>query len=187
MPTKPGDRSAQFPAIERKHGQPIEHWISEVAALGDAKYPEQLAFLQDRHGFSRAHANAVVMTVRGSPSSRRYDDPEAYFRSLGRAHEALARRILATISSSYPELELVIAWNQPMFRMGTSYVFGLSASTNHLSIAVVDVDAKALFADRLVGLSTTKKMIRIPLDWTVDTELLRDLVGARLAMLARGT
>lgn len=186
MPTTPGDRSAQFPAIERKHGRPIDHWFAELARLGEAKYADQLAFLQEQHGFSRAHANAVVMTARGSTSSRRFADPEEYLRSLGGVRAELARRIIATIADAFPELELVIAWNQPMFRFGKDYVFGLSASTNHLSIAAVGVDAAALLADRLHGLSTTKKTVRIPLDWEVDASLLRDLVAAQLTAHADG-
>jgi len=184
VPSPSGDRSVHFPAIERKYGRPIGEWFDELAALGDATYAVQLAFLQERHGFSRAHANAVVMTARGSRSSRRFADPEAFFRSIVGAREDLARRIIATIVAAFPDLELVIAWNQPMFRLGKDYVFGLSASTQHLSIAVVDVDAVAVLGERLAGLSTTKKMIRIPLDWTVDAALLRDLVGARIALLA---
>ena len=186
MSTNPGDRSAQFPAIERKHGRPIDHWFAELARLGEAKYADQLAFLQEQHGFSRAHANAVVMTARGSTSSRRFADPDDYLRSLGGVHADLARRIIATITDAFPELDLVIAWNQPMFRLGKDYVFGLSASTNHLSIAAVDIDAAALLADRLHGLSTTKKTVRIPLDWEVDASLLSSLVGVRLAALADG-
>jgi hypothetical protein len=35
-------------------------------------YDEQMALLQGDHGFSRAHANAVVMYTRGSTTSRRF-------------------------------------------------------------------------------------------------------------------
>jgi hypothetical protein len=61
MALNDGDRSQFFPAIEKKHGLPVSHWLSELSELGEAKYPEQIAYLRENHGFSQAHANAVVM------------------------------------------------------------------------------------------------------------------------------
>lgn len=58
-----GDRSKFFPAIEKKHGQPVSHFLSELGELTDAKYPEQIAYLRENHGFSQAHANAVVIVL----------------------------------------------------------------------------------------------------------------------------
>ena len=75
MATDPGDRTRHFAAIERKHGLPASHWLGLLAELGEAKYPEQMALLQEGHGFSRDHANALVMYHRGSPSSRRFTRP----------------------------------------------------------------------------------------------------------------
>lgn len=177
-----GDRAAHFPAIERRHGRPVQHWIDAVAALGEVPYGEQMAFLRDVHGFSRTHANAVVMTVRGSTSARRFDGPEAYFASIGADHARLARAILAAITDSHPDLELVIAWNQPMLRRGTEYVFGLSASATHLTIAPWHGLSDAVRA-QLGGLHASKKTVRVPLDWEIDTELLELMVTERLAML----
>ncbi|MGA1594869.1 MAG: DUF4287 domain-containing protein, partial [Ilumatobacteraceae bacterium] len=52
-----GDRSEYFPAIERRYGQPMSHWFSVMEELADQRYPEQIAFLRENHGFSQAHAN----------------------------------------------------------------------------------------------------------------------------------
>ena len=35
-----GERSASFPAIEKKHGKPAAHWLKLLKDLGDAKYAE---------------------------------------------------------------------------------------------------------------------------------------------------
>lgn len=180
--TNPGDRSAHFPAIERKHGEPVQHWLDVLAALGDATYAEQMALLRDGHGFSRTHANAVVMTARGSATSRRVDSPEAYFAGLGADHARLGRAIVAAITERHPDLELVIAWNQPMLRRGKDYVFGLSASTNHLTIAPWHGLSDEV-RDRLGGLHANKKTVQVPLDWEIDVELLDVMVTERLAML----
>ena len=175
-----GDRSAHFPAIEKKHGKPVAFWLKELKGLGEAKYADQISFLRERHGFSQAHANAVVMFARGSTTTRRVDTPDAYFRGLGGERERLAREIFATVTARFPELEAVIAWNQPMLKQGRDYVFGLSAARNHLLIAAVGGNAVELLGDRLKGLEANKKTIRIPLDWKVDGKLLHDLVRARL-------
>lgn len=181
MPNRPGDRSAHFPAIEKKHGKPVAFWLKELKGLGDAKYADQISFLRERHGFSQAHANALVMYARGSTTTRRVDTPEAYFRGLGGEREKLARAIFAAVTSKFPKLEAVIAWNQPMLKQGKDYVFGLSAARNHLLIAAVGGNAVELLGDRLEGLEANKKTIRIPVDWKVDKTLLHDLVRARLA------
>jgi len=177
-----GDRSTYFPAFERWHGRPVDEWLDELAALGDVPYREQMSLLQDEHGFSRAHANALVMYARGSTSARRFDDHEAFLRELGGERERTARAIISTIVEEFSDLELVIAWNQPMLRLGTDYVFGLSAATNHLLIASwggISDTVKAHLGD----LTANKKTIRVPVGWEIDVELLRIMVAERLAQL----
>jgi uncharacterized protein YdhG (YjbR/CyaY superfamily) len=68
-----------------------------------------------------------------------------------------------------------------MLKQGKDYVFGLSAAKNHLLIAAVGGNAVELLGDRVDGLETNKKTIRVPLDWKVDKKLLHALVRARLA------
>ncbi|MFZ9628772.1 MAG: DUF4287 domain-containing protein [Ilumatobacteraceae bacterium] len=183
MPTASGDRSAHFPAIEKKYGKPISFWMKELAELGaGAKYPDQISLLRERHGFSQAHANAVVMSARGSTSSRRFADPEAFFTSLGGQREQTARAIIAAITDKYPDLELVIAWNQPMLRRGKAYVFGIMAASNHLLIAPWGGLSDTVLA-RVKGLEVNKKTVRVPADWKVDAALLRLMVKERLAEL----
>jgi len=178
-----GNRRDLFPAIEAKHGQPVEHWFDQLGLLESDKYPEQIALLRNEHGFSQAHANAVVMVYRGSESSKRFADPEDYFESLATKHRELARQIFDTIRRNHPDLELVIAWNQPMLRKGKDYVCGLSASTHHLSINPFSADALHDLRDKLEGLDVLKHTIRLPLDWGVDEELLEALVSHRIAGL----
>ncbi len=183
MATPAGDRSALFPAIEKKHGKPVEYWLAELRGLGDAKYAEQMAFLRERHEFSQAHANALVMYARGSTSTRRFKDAEQFFTQLGGQRERTARAIFAALTGEFPDLELVIAWNQPMLKRGTDYVFGLSAATNHLLIASFGGNAIEALGPRLVGLEANKKTIKVPVDWDLDVALLHTLVRGRLAEL----
>ena len=67
------DRESFFPKIEKKHGQPMKYWFQVMKDIADWKYPEQIAYLKEEHGFSQAHANALVMYSRGSKSSKRFE------------------------------------------------------------------------------------------------------------------
>jgi len=52
--------AAYFPSIEKKYGQPIQHWLDLVSARLPAKHMELVAMLKAEHGFGHGHANAVV-------------------------------------------------------------------------------------------------------------------------------
>jgi uncharacterized protein YdhG (YjbR/CyaY superfamily) len=187
--TSTGARSDHFPAIEKKHGRPMKFWFdlltkNDKAKNGDVKYAEQIALLREGHGFSQAHANAVVMHHRGSTTSRRHDSVDDLFASLGPDHARLARDIFAAIRKKYRDLELVVAWNQPMLKSGKDYVIGVSASKNHLTIGPWGTDVISEFRDELKGFETNKKTFKVPLDWKVDARLLCRLVEYRLAELA---
>jgi uncharacterized protein YdhG (YjbR/CyaY superfamily) len=178
-----GDRTKFFPAIEKKHGGPISIWLDRLADLGDAKYPEQIAYLRENHGFSQAQANALVMYVRDSPTSKRFKNPADYFATLDPMAAATAKAIFAAITPVHPEMELVIAWNHPMLRLDDKYVIGLSGAKHHLLVNPFSGDVLAAFADELAGYKVNKKTFQVPLDWKVDTKLLRAMVETRLAEL----
>lgn len=178
-----GDRERYFPAIERQHGGPISVWLERLAELGEARYPEQMAFLRENHAFSRTHANAVVMYFRNSPTSRRFATPDDYFDSLDAAPATAARAVFAALTAEFPDLEPVIAWNHPMLRTNGQYVIGLSAASRHLLLNPFSGDVLAQLADDLRDYEINKYTVRIPLDWRIDRALLHAMVEARLAEL----
>ncbi|MFZ9879120.1 MAG: DUF4287 domain-containing protein [Candidatus Nanopelagicaceae bacterium] len=173
-------RENYFPAIEKKYGEPMSYWFAAMKKLSGKKYPEQMAFLQDNYGFTRAHANAVVMFSRGSTSSRRYESPKDYFAKLEKEKAKTMRKIFSVIQKKYPKLELVISWNQPMLKNGEKYIFGCSASKNHLTIAPWDPKVLKKVAPMLEGYVVNKKTVRVPSDWTVDAKLLIAMVRENL-------
>lgn len=158
----------------------MSYWFAEMKKLSGKKYPEQMAFLQDNYGFTRAHANAVVMFSRGSTSSRRYESPKDYFAKLEKEKAKTMRKIFSVIQKKYPKLELVISWNQPMLKNGEKYIFGCSASKNHLTIAPWDPKVLKKVAPMLEGYVVNKKTVRVPSDWTVDEKLLIAMVRENL-------
>lgn len=180
MPTNP-ERASYFPAIERKYGQPMSYWFDQMGEIADRPYPEQMAFLQENHAFSRAHANALIMYCRGSTSAHRVATVEEYLEPFDEVRRETARAIIAAISSAYPDAQVVIAWNKPMIKIDGRYVFGVAVLTNHLLIAPWSGSVLAEFAPRLAGYKVNKKTIQVPVDWDPDEALLRDMIAACIA------
>jgi uncharacterized protein YdhG (YjbR/CyaY superfamily) len=111
----------------------------------------------------------------------RHETPAHYYKSIDPTQAKTIKKVIKAIQDKYPELELVIAWNQPMLRKGTFYVFGASGSKNHISIAPWSTDVIDKFRPKLTEYRVTKNTIAVPNDWEVDIKLLLAMVKARLA------
>ncbi|MEY3806393.1 MAG: hypothetical protein RIR69_1205 [Actinomycetota bacterium] len=179
-PSGENDRAKHFPKIEEKYGRPMAYWFAQLSELGDAKYPDQISLLREKFEFTQAHANAVVMYHRGSTTTRRHDSVDELLSSLGQQHEKLTREILNVITQKFPQLEPVVAWNQPMLKYGKDYVIGISASKNHLTIGPWGNDVVGQFSAELEGLKTNKKTFQVPLNWKINKTLLHRIVQFRL-------
>ena len=159
----------------------MAYWHNVMADLADQKYPEQIAYLRENYGFSQAHANALVMYSRGSETAKRFKTPTEYFKTLTPQQSKTVRAIFKAITTKYPELDLVIAWNQPMLRSNGKYIFGISAATNHILMAPWSKDVIEKFTPKMKDLDVKKKTIGVPNDWVIDEKLLLAMVKMRLA------
>ena len=56
--------ASYFPSIEKKYGQPIDHWMRALDAVRDEKHMDQVAYLKEQHGMGHGHANAIVAVYR---------------------------------------------------------------------------------------------------------------------------
>jgi uncharacterized protein YdhG (YjbR/CyaY superfamily) len=119
------------------------------------------------------------MYSRGSKSSKRFATPTKYFQSLEPTQAKTVKAIFSAITKKFPNLKLVIAWNQPMLTFDKHYVFGLSVAKNHISIAPWSADVIEKFTPKLKDYNVTKKRIAVPSDWKVDEKLLQAMVKAR--------
>ena len=174
-------REKHFPAIEKKYGEKMAYWFKVMKEIKDEKYPQQIAHLRENYGFSQAHANALVMYSRGSTSTKRHETPAAYYKTIDPQQAKTIRAIFKLITTKYPKLEHVIAWNQPMVRIGTAYIFGMSASKNHISFNPFSKDVLDQFIDEMDDLRVSKHTVAVPNNWKVDEKLILKLVKARLA------
>ncbi|MCC6650020.1 MAG: DUF4287 domain-containing protein [Candidatus Eisenbacteria bacterium] len=52
--------ASYFPSIEKKYGQPIEHWMRVLKKAGPLKHMELVNLLKSEHHLGHGHANALV-------------------------------------------------------------------------------------------------------------------------------
>lgn len=183
MATQSGDRSAFFPAIEKKYGQSMSYWFARLTDLDADKYPAQIAFLRQEHGFSQVHANAVVMSHRGSSTSKRFTSLTGYLEPHDAVKKKTVRAIFKAIQVKYPEMKVVIAWNHPLLKSGEDYILGVSVLKNHILLGPSGDGIIAKFAPKLKEYKVNKKTIQVPVDWDVDAKLLVAIAKARVDQL----
>ena len=163
----------------------MKYWFGVMKEIADRKYPEQIAFLKEEHGFSQAHAKALVMYSRGSKSSRRFDDFAGFLKKHDAVKQKTVKKIFSVIEKKFPKLELVIAWNQPMLKSGNSYVFGVSVSKNHILIAPFNANVLKTMSKDLENYKVNKKTVQVPVDWKVDQKLLNKMIALNLKELKK--
>ena len=56
--------ASYFPSIEKKYGQPMQHWFDAIAPMLGEPHMKIVAFLKEAHGMGHGHANAVVAHFR---------------------------------------------------------------------------------------------------------------------------
>ena len=161
----------------------MAYWFDVMKGLAGQTYQQQMSFLQEHHGFSRTHANALVLHTRGSTSAQRFATLDAYLAGCEPGQQATVRAIFSALQQAYPTSEVVIAWNHPMVKVDGQYILGVSVHTSHLLIGPWDSTVLERLRDRFQGLTLNKKTIRVPSDWAVDVDLLRDIAADRVEQI----
>ena len=89
--------------------------------------------------------------------------------------------VLVWVGLTYPELELRIAWNQPMFTHHGTYVIGFSAASKHMAMAperATMIRFEPVMRER--GTDFGKMFARQPWDKPFDYELLDAFIQHQL-------
>lgn len=90
--------------------------------------------------------------------------------------------VLVWVGLTYPELELRIAWNQPMFTYHGTYIVGFSAASTHMAIAperATMIRFEQVMRER--GTDFGKMFARQPWNKPFDYELLDAFIQHQLA------
>ena len=104
-----------------------------------------------------------------------------YLAHLDPVKDQTMQTMLDVITQNFPALQPKIAWNVPQICHAKTYVFGMAAFKNHLTLNPWSPTVMAHFAPRLSGYVAAKTTFQVPVDWQVDQVLLCDLVRARLS------
>ena len=95
--------------------------------------------------------------------------------------EALRRSILAVV----PDAEEDISYGCPAFRVDGKVVAGFAAFTKHLAYLPHSGAVLVELGDRIAGYEHTPGSLHFPIDQPLPDDLVRRLVDAKLALLAR--
>ena len=90
-----------------------------------------------------------------------------------------------TILEIVPDAEQVISYRVPAFRLDGKTVAGFAAFKNHLSYLPFSGSVLPQLADQLPGYAMTKSSLHFPVDQPLPKPLVRELIAARLAEVAR--
>lgn len=108
---------------------------------------------------------------------------DEYVASLVEPQRSTVATVLHTIAELYPESTVKLAWNVPQVQIAGKYVFGIASYKQHIALAPWSEAAMAACADQLSHFTQTLALFRVPVDWQVDRELLRELIAIRLGEL----
>jgi|TARA_B110000503_G_scaffold143378_1_gene244483 uncharacterized protein len=142
-------------------------------AYKDASREAHFPAIERRYGEKMAYWFKVM--------AKRFETPTQYFKTIEPKQAKTVRAILKTLTTKFPQLELVIAWNQPMIKFRDSYVFGISTAKNHILFAPWSQEVLERFRPKMKDLDVKKKTVAIPNDWLIDEKLLIAMAKARIA------
>jgi len=103
-------------------------------------------------------------------------------------HRAKLEDLLDWVSETWPELELVLKWNQPMFTHHGVYIIGFSVFAKNIAVGL-----ELAIMDRMrteiesAGYSATKMLFRIGWDDPIDRALLTRIIDTQIDEKADST
>lgn len=96
--------------------------------------------------------------------------------------------LLDWVSTTWPDLTLVVKWNQPMFTHHGVYIIGFDAYPKHIVIGPEPALMERMRAEiEAAGYTTSQRLMRIGWDEPVDHALLAKIIETQLAEKADQT
>lgn len=92
-------------------------------------------------------------------------------------HRQRLEEILDWVATEFPELELQIKWNQPMFTDHGTFIIAFSKAKKHLSVAPEKAGMRQ-FADEIAesNYNPASEIFRIKWDQPVNYKLLKEII-----------
>ena len=111
----------------------------------------------------------------------RFEHLKDYYASLPDVQRVHIQNMVAHVAGQFPKLDLVVAWNQPMFKLGSKYILGFMSTKNHTNLLTVSDTVISEMSAELSGYRHGKRSISLPFDWVVDEQVFARVVALRLA------
>ena len=106
----------------------------------------------------------------------KFSNLEEFYDSLPEDQERATRRLVEFVASEYPELELVLAWNQPMFKLGSKYLIGFMPTKKHINLLTISDDAINHLSQELGSYKHGTRFIALPFDWEIERALIAKVI-----------
>ena len=98
------------------------------------------------------------------------------------AQRAKVQEILDFVAETWPDMELVVKWNQPMFLHHGTFIIGFSVFPKNVAVGLEPVVMERLQRDiEKAGYTTTRRLFRISWDDPVDYALLTRIIELQIA------
>ena len=110
---------------------------------------------------------------------------DAYLDGVPEPHRSTLLGLRARLSELLPDAEQGIAYSVPVFRVRGKGVAGLGYYKNHCTYFPMSGSVTTELADRLAAYTTAKGSVQFPVDEPLPDDLVRALVEARQAEIAR--
>lgn len=111
-------------------------------------------------------------------------DVTAYIQAQDEPKRSTLEAMRSMIVDINPDLEQVIAWNAPLFKLNGKYVAGLCAFKNHLTFSPQSAAVMDALAPELAGFVTSKSSFQFAVDQPLPRELVSALISARITEIA---
>ena len=105
-------------------------------------------------------------------------DLNEFFSSISKLeHRSRLEYLFEWTKQNYPQFNVVIKWNQPMFTDHDTFIIAYSSSKKHLSVSPETVAISAFKeAIEKAGYQHTENIIKITWDQAIDFELLKKII-----------
>lgn len=113
----------------------------------------------------------------------KFDSIEALYDSLPEDQRNALEALVVQTSKNFPELELVLAWNQPMFKLAGKYILGYMPTKKHINLLTVSDTAITKLGNELDGYRHGTRSISLPFDWKFERLLLNKVLQLRIEEL----
>lgn len=97
-------------------------------------------------------------------------------------HRDKMTSVLTWIAETFPQLEIAIKWNQPMFIDHGTFIIGFSRAKNHMSFSPEALCLNTFFEDiKKAGYEHTKGIVKIKWTEAVDYDLLEKTIAFNIS------